>query len=227
MFVKPRFVQFLTSVSVAAMFIATPVVGTFDAAGKLLIVSAIANAQEVNQPEPGPGPGDVTPPGGPSGPIGPAPEGPVVPVVPDVPVVPVLPVVPVMPDVQVASAPDVQSSFSDSRDKVPSSLPVNPPAVLSAAKVAMAEAKTLRCGGPCRIEVNAKGEIKVKLKYIVSGTETALFLDYVIIGTSVTSYAFNDTGQLYSQRVKTLDSREKAMDFLLQELSNLAEGLRA
>ncbi len=221
----PNFTRLLASTAMAALFVALPVSAQFDLSGAVTFTISTAQAQDV--------PGDLPPDGGPGGPGGLPPDGgpgdlppdggPIDPPPPPGPIDP--PTDPIKPPGDgcekmksvdcVKPKPLVKASTSDDRDEVPSSLPVKPPVVPSAAEVAMREAKTLRCGGPCIIQVSADGKITVETSEFKIGTNKHFGVKLVLDGATVTSSQTERKGIISRPpTVETFATRQAALAFL-------------
>ena len=191
MFVKPRLVQFLTSVSVAAMFIATPLAVKFDGAGEFAVVATAAFAQAIPDDIPG---GPIEPPtdcdgvcGPPTDPVDP-PTEPVDP--PTEPVDPPTdPVDPPTEPVDPPTEPVATPSPSDDDDDEPAPPPVaDIPAGGTPKQDGLAFVKTLRCQTACTASVAGDGDVTVTLTSTTQGgdsIETKITQDGTDVATTI------------------------------------------
>lgn len=185
MFVKPRFVQFLTSVSVAAIVLCAPYSAKLNSAGQAVVMSAAAFAQTPPDPLAPPGvdvpPGPTEPPTPPTDPVDP----PTDPVDPPTDLVdpPTDPIdIPIdvcdqkdAPDSCFNPAPAAVQHTQNDGDDVPSTLPAKPADEEKTAQEDGVEfAKSLRCQTECKAEVAADGDVTVTLTSTTPEGDTVL-----------------------------------------------------
>lgn len=220
MFVKPRFVQFLTSVSFAAMFIATPLAVKFDGAAGFAVVTAAAFAWDIPAEPPAdpvdPPADPVDPPTDPidppTDPIDP-PTDPIGPSDPTDPVVqPTDPVEPTIP-VPVVAPPPSNGDDHDPATPLVADIPVG----TTPKQDGLDFVGTLRCQMACTASVTGDGEVTVTVTSTTSvgdtvetkmtqdgpDVETTIVVNDIILATAEENFESEDEARdVFDDRIE-------------------------